>query len=162
PVPADETTVCFVTLELIDDLEEWERFSPAVMCLDGELARIFALPATHLCHLVERNAESLGDEIFRAGKLSARGAGNLDRQHDLLSDLRLRPYVLHLADGLDLAWHSDQGDALEAGIAEQLKVWRKAVACPPAADHLVLAVGQQRLGHPSLVRVSPHDNHGIG
>ena len=70
--------------------------------------------------------------------------------------------ILHLANGLDLARNPDQSDALEAGIAQQLKIGREAVARLPATDHLILAVGDQGCRHPWALRVSPHDDHGVG
>ena len=63
-----------------------------------------------------------------------------------------RNQVLHLADGLDLARNADQRDALEAGIAQQLKIGRQAVARLPAADHLLLAVGDHGRRHPRALR----------
>ncbi len=51
---------------------------------------------------------------------------------------------------LRTAWISqgtpDQRDALEAGIAQQLKIGRQAVARLPATDHLLFAVGDQGRG----------------
>ena len=132
------------------------------MRLDGELAGIFALPVAHFGHVMQLDAEFFGNEIFGAGELGARGAGNLHRQHDLFGDLRKRIEILHLANSLDLAGNSDQSDALEAGVAQQLKIGREAVARLPATDHLILGVGDQRSRHPRALSVSPHDDHGVG
>ena len=162
PICADEAAVRLVTFELVDDLEKRQRSLLAVARLDGELAGVFTLPVPHFGHVLQRDAEFLGDEKFGAGELGARGAGNFHRQHDLLGHLRERHQVLHLANGLDLARHPHQCDALEARIAKQLKIGCQAVARLPAADHLILAVGDKGLRHPWAVRVSPHDDHGIG
>ena len=149
-------------LELVDDLEEGERPPLAAARLHRELARIFAFAIAHLDHVLERDAELLGDEKFGAGEHGARGAGDLDRQHHLLGNLRHRHQGPHLAHRLDLARHADQGDPLVTRIAQQLQIGGQAIAGLAAADHLVFAVGDHGRGHPGAVGVTPDDDHRVG
>ena len=141
PVCADETTVRLVTFELIDDLEERQRLPLAAPRRHGEFAGILALAVAQFGTSLRGipSFSVIRNSVPTSLVLEAQAISTV--KHDLIGNLGKRHDVLHLTNGLDLARHANQGDALEARIAQKLKIGRQAVARLPAADDFFFAVG---------------------